>query len=363
MLLHVFDENFNLMGMLDNYISLQWKESYHDRGSFTLIAVDSKANIDLLQMGRFIYQAGKRTAMIIKYAKKDSETSRIDVNGHTTLDLLDRRVIFPVQTIYNIESGMYALVERFLKGSESDRNISNFTTARILNGLQGFPYILDTQYTGTNLLEALTALGEESGLGFYMEFDWRNKQHVFTVYQGLSRTSGQKENIPAVFSAEFGNLKNMILMDDMSIFKNVAYVAGAGEGTARKHIVVGNAKGLDRYELYVDARDLQQEYTDDNGKEVSLTDAQYIALLQSRGLKKLNDHLRAKSFNGEVDAFDFGKEYYLGDEISAKSTKYNARIDARIMEYTEVTENNKTKLSVSLGTPEISLLQEVKSWL
>lgn len=363
MILHIFDQQFNLIGMLDNYISLIWTEDYYNRGSFTLVCVDNKENIDLLQMNYYIYQPGKNTAMVIRYLKYESEVSRIEANGYTTLDLLSRRIVFPVQTVYNVETGMYALVERLLKGSESDRNIGNFTTARITGGLQGYTYTHETQFTGTDLLEALTTLGEESGLGFYMAFDWRNKRHVFTVYQGKDRTFGQKENTPAIFSAEFVNLKSMIIIDDMSIFKNVAYVAGAGEGIARKYVVVGNAEGLDRYELYVDARDLQQEYTDDNGNEVSLTDAQYVTLLSSRGLQKLNEHLRAKSFNGEVDAFDFGKEYYLGDKISAKSTQYNSRIDARIMQYTEVTENNQTKLSVSLGIPEITLLQEVKTWL
>lgn len=39
-------------------------------------------------------------------------------------------------------------------------------------------------------------------------------------------------------------------------YRNVALVAGEGEGLDRKTIPVGAAEGMERYELYVDARDV-----------------------------------------------------------------------------------------------------------
>lgn len=353
--IYIFDQSFEQIGMVNTYISLQWKEEYTGKGSFTLICSDTEQNVKLLQMNYYLYQNNKNTAMRIRYIEYDSEESTVTVCGYTTLDLISQRVIYPVRTITNFETGMYSLVERFLKGSESKRNISNFTTERILNGYKGFTYSRETQFTGTDLLEALTALAEEGELGFYMKFDWRNKRHVFTVYQGNDLTQGNGTYVPQIFAEGFGNLQNTIIIDDMSEFKNVAYVAGAGEGTARIYVEVGSATGINRNELYVDARDLQKEYTDDDGKDVSLTTTSYKAILTARGKDKLNQYSRAKSFNGEVSNVGFRDKYYLGDVVSIKSDRYKIRMDTRITQYTEVTEKNKTKLTLTLGNPEIKL--------
>lgn len=352
-IINIYSPDFEFKGILQAYISLIWTEEYNGLGTFTLICVDSPENIALLQMGYYIYQNNKKTAMIIKYVKPNSEDSIIEVSGYTTLFLLSQRTIFPTQTITQIESGIYALVERFFKGSESIRNIPNFTTHRLLYGLKGYTYSQEKQITGNYVDETVFELGEFSEFGAVMNFDFRNNRHVFEVYQGLDRTFGNGINDPALFTVEFGNLPKTIIIDDMSVFKNVAYVAGAGEGTARKYVIVGDTTGIDRYELWVDARDLQQEYTDDSGNNVTLTNAQYTEVLKSRGLSKLNEHLRAKSFNGEVDPANFRTEFYLGDIVSCRSERYGYRIDARISKYTEVTEKNKTKLVLTLGTPEI----------
>lgn len=358
MILHIFDRNYKFIGFIDNFISLTWKEQYQNVGALTLFCNDSVKNIKYLQQGYFVWQKGKRTAMIIRYVKPVEGESQIEVRGYTSLWLLSQRTIYPTQTIYNIETGMYNLVKHSFTSS-SARKVTDLDYAFA----KGFTYVLDTQYTLIDLMEAENALAVESGLGFYMQFDYENKKNIFTVYEGLNRTYGNGVNKPAMFSTEFGNLQNTIIIDDMTIFKNVAIVAGAGEGVARIVIEVGTATGWDRYELPVDARDLQQEYTDDNGNEVSLTLAQYKIILQARGIKKLNEHVHALSFSGEVNTQDFGEKYYLGDIVSCKSDRYNMRIDSRVTEYEEVTENNITKLKLTFGEPAITLLKEVKSWL
>lgn len=354
--LYIFDSKFNQMGMINSYISLQWSESYNNKGSFSLICSDTAQNIKLLQIGYYIYQNNKQTAMIIKYLEYDSETLTITAHGYTTLELIGRRIVYPMQTITNIEKGMYSLVERFLKGSETSRNIDNFTTYRLLNGYKGFVSEHDGQYTGDYVNEVLTELAEESELGFYMQFDWRNKRHVFTVYEGKDLTFGNGVNTPQLFTEGFGNLQNAIIFDDMTEFRNVAYVAGEGEGTKRTVVIVGSAAGMNRYELFVDARDLQSEYTDEDGTEITLTSAQYKKVLTARGKEKLGNYLRARSFQGEVSTTGFRDKFYLGDKITAKSDRYGVRMDTRIMQYKEITEKNNTKLVLTLGTPEVQIL-------
>lgn len=358
MILYIFDRDYNFIGFIDNYISLTWREEYQGRGEFQLTCVDTDVNIARLKQNYFVWKKGKKTAMVIRYVESSEEENTIIIRGYTTLDLLTQRYIYPTQTISNIEVGMRDLINHCFTSSE-DRKVEDLSLADI----EGFSYILDTQYTGKELLETLVTLATESGLGFFMQFDYENKRNIFTIYEGIDRTFGNEINDPAMFSAEFGNLQNVIILDDMTVYKNVAIVAGAGEGSARIVIEVGNAAGWDRNELFVDARDLQKESTDDEGNTTTISDAEYEANLISRGTEKLNEHIRAQSFTGDVDTQEFGVKYNLGDIVSCKSSRYGIRLDARITQYEEVIENNITTITPTFGDPEITFLKEVKLWL
>lgn len=350
--MHIFDADFNRRGIVSHYISVEWSEDYYNRGNFMLVCVDSTENIALLKQGWYVYRADKETAMVIRYVKYEQADRQIIIRGYTTNDLINQRIIYKTQSVYNVEAGMYNLVK------DNIRAMPRFITATP-KGLIG---TFDTQFTGTNLLEAETALGTEAGIGFYTKFDHRNKQHIFTVYQGVNRVSGQRESRPAIFSAELKNLANVTIIDDISLFRNVAYVAGGGEGEERTWIIVNDGyAGLDRFELFVDARDLQRD--DDPESENYQTEAEYIQLLTARGIQKLNECIRVESFVAEVEPKGFGTDYYLGDIVSCKSDKYGVRINTRILSYSEVRENNITKLSLTMGNPEITALEVVKTWL
>ena len=49
------------------------------------------------------------------------------------------------------------------------------------------------------------------------------------------------------------------LIDSRMNYANVAVVAGQGEGADRAITIVGDAEGLDSFELFVDARDIENE--------------------------------------------------------------------------------------------------------
>ena len=348
MILHVFNTELERIGILDNYLSVAWEEDYHGRGNFLLVCVDSPQNIALLQQGWYIYRTEKETAMIIRYVKYESAVNQITIRGYTTNDLLKQRIVYPTKNIYNVENGMYSIV------SDNRRGLPSHVNAPA-TGIAG---TFEKQFTGDEVTEALSVLGKESQIGYYTKFDHRNKQHVFTVYQGKDRTIGKPDSF-GFFSTEYGNLANTIIVDDMSIFKNVAYVGGAGEGAARKWVIIGDATGLDRFEMHVDARDIQPD--EESGETVE--SPAYIQRLTARGIQKINEQIRVKTFIAEVDPAGFGKDFYLGDIVSCKSIKYGVQINTRILHYAEVREGGKTKLSLTLGEPEITTLQEVKTWL
>lgn len=343
----VYDQNFNKIGSIQTYVTLNWTEEYQNRGVFTLIVYDTQYNIDLLQEEYFLYMTDKKTAMVIKYRNFDSEKQIITINGYTTLELLDQRFLLGYKTIVNAEQGMREMVSANLRG------FPNLTQTDSNN----YADIFNAQYSNALFIEQeiLPEICAATDLGIRMFFDHDNKKHVFDVYKGIDHTFEQTENPSILFGDDFGNLASTIIVSDNSVFKNVAYVFGAGEGEERIMVEVGTATGRDRYELPVDARDLQQQ------KNQTL--AEYKEVLKARGIAKLNERNKRVSFQAEVDGKDFGNKYDLGDLVTCKSSRYGIQFNTRIMQFSHKIENNIPKIILTLGQPEITIIGEMKLWL
>ena len=343
--LWVFNPEFDNIGLLDSYISCSWGEQYQNRGAFTLVVPDSMNNIKLLQEEYYLHLPNKPTAMFIKHRRIDSKEKTISLYGYTTLEKIDQRGILGTRQFYNAEHDMKEVL------AENIRGLPHITIAEN----KGFTERFRTQYSYTSFLDVFSEICAETELGIRLLFDHRNKQHIFDVYKGLDRTYGQHENPVAMFSDEWGTMANLSISDDKSLFKNVAYVAGMGKQEERIIHEVGTATGANRYELFVDARDLQQE--EDQTLE------EYLEILEARGIAKLNEHNRRINFRTEAADGDFGKKYNLGDLVTCKSQRYGVTINTRIMQYNQIIENNSSKVYLTLGEPEITAIGELKLWL
>lgn len=341
----IFNQDFEQKGAIDTYKSLIWEEAYQNRGVFTLIVSDTEKNIEFLQDEYFLFMAGKKTAMVIKYRKFNSEDMTIEIHGYTTVELLNQRGLLGTKYISNAEQGMRQIVSENLRGFPRIVQTES----------KGYMEMMNSQFSNKVMLDIFPEVCAQTELGFILLFDRKNKQHVFDVYKGVDRTFGQHENPVIVFSDEWGTLVNTIIVDDSSTFKNVAYVFGAGEGADRIMEEVGTARGRERYELFVDARDLQPE----EGQ----TGAEYRKNLRARGIAKLNEHNRRTSFLSEANPRDFGVKYWLGDKITAINRRYGITMNIRIMQYKQVIENNMSKIYLTLGEPEITAIGELKLWL
>jgi len=130
-----------------------------------------------------------------------------------------------------------------------------------------------------------------------------------------------------VFSPQFDNVINSNYIDNISEMKNVTLVAGEGEGTSRKSVIVGDKEGLERRELFTDARDMQ---TSEYG-----TGTKYTEALKTRGLNKLVENARVTSYEGQVEAtrqYVYGKDFFMGDVIQM-ANEYGIEGNARVIEW------------------------------
>ena len=96
-------------------------------------------------------------------------------------------------------------------------------------------------------------------------------------YFGRRRQNKEKSdgNIPVIFSQSLSNIKDTSLELNRESYKNIAYVAGEGEGEGRTWIQV-RTKNITTdeqifpwsvNEMYVDARDIQATKQDGNTNE------------------------------------------------------------------------------------------------
>ena len=171
---------------------------------------------------------------------------------------------------------------------------------------------IDNQYTGDDLYTVIKGLCEENNIGFKIVLTDDN-WFEFSLYAGVDRSYDQTENPYVVFSPNFENIINSNYFSSKASYRNVTLVAGEGEGSARKTVTVGSGSGLDRREVFTDARDVSSDT--ENG---TLTESQYNAQLVAKGNKTLADHVVTTAFEGEVEVtrlFKYGEDFSIGDIV------------------------------------------------
>lgn len=336
----IYSPDIVMQGTVDCFTSLRWRRRYFEPGEFELHCAATTNNLALLAPGNIIHRLDRREAGIIEGAVVGESTTggeEITATGRFGSCQLCQRIITPtINYSGTVEGGMRKVV--------SDNAITARPVAYLALGTaQGYAETCAFQATGKNVQTTLTALAKASGLGYIARLDVPGRQWVFEVYKGADKTVTQTAGPYVLFSDEFGNITGPQYTYNEQAFKNYAYVAGEGEGSARVIVEVDQTNGDPRRELWVDARDLQKG---------ELTDTQYQAQLIQRGLEKLAEAARVESFEAAaVDTanFEYLADWDLGDIVSFE--KWGIILNQRITEVEEVYENSVATITPVCGTP------------
>lgn len=112
---------------------------------------------------------------------------------------------------------------------------------------------------------------------------------------------------------------------------------------------MANPTGLNRRELFIDARDLQSNADPDK----PLTPEEYLALLSLRGLEKMAEHQLAESFSAEVRTYNptyqYGVDFFLGDTITLTDERLGLTIDAVVRAAEQSASRNGETLTLTFG--------------
>ena len=330
----ILDTDYKDIHVLDSFTSLIWTDRYSACGDFEIELAPTLANLVYLQQDRYIWLNDTEHTMIIEDLRitSDAETgSSLIVSGRSLESLLERRIIW-VQTLLsgNLQVAIKKLLDdSIINPSDTERKIPNFifepSTDPVIASLT-----INTQFTGTNLYEAIKGICDANEIGFKIRLSSEN-QFVFSLYSGVDRSYDQFANPYVIFSPEFDNLINSNYFASNREYKTVTLVAGEGEGLERITEPVYNDSeseiGLNRRELFTDARDISS-----NNGEVEPED--YAEQLIQRGKSKLAENLMIRVFEGNVDTlhkFVYGVDFFMGDIVQIEN-EYGLEASARVTE-------------------------------
>lgn len=358
--LYVFDRDLSFLGIIENYFSLQWIRRYHKVGEFELQCGLTPETLTLLQRGNIVWKNDDQEAGYIEYrniSQDNQGNEKLVVKGNFMTGYLGRRIIWGTERISNTaEVVMRTLVDNHaINPTNTDRAIPLLE----LGELKGIGQSINRQTSYVNLLESIAGVSISSGLGYRTTLDLANKKLIFDIYEGLDRTAGQSINAPAIFSQEYENILEQEYTDSLNNYRNVALVAGAGEGADRKRVTVGAGVGLDRFELYADRRDLSNVDEDNN----PIPDVDYLPMLEQKGLEVLAENTEVKVFDSKVNVnsnLTYKTDFNLGDIVTCTNKKWGVTVDARITEIEEIYEESGLSINVTFGNNVPTLIDKIK---
>lgn len=262
----VLDKDLDAICVIDTYTSLIWTDRYYKAGDFELCFPASKEILEFIKQDYYLYNKESEHVMIIEQIMIETDTedgNKLTISGRSLESILDRRVVWGLKTLSgSFQNGIESLLnDCIISPSKPTRQITNFIF-EASEDTAITDLTLEAQYTGDNLYDVISKACEERGVGFKVILN-DNKQFVFSLYSGLDRSYDQTELPFVVFSPNFDNLISSNYLETKSGLKNVTLVGGEGEGQARRYTAVGDVLGLDRREMFTDARDLSSDVSED----------------------------------------------------------------------------------------------------
>lgn len=363
MILDIYGKDNQRKDFINNFVYAFYEDCFCGIGKFEIkVPITEKSIQYLIKDNYILLDEGILGVIQTRQFEQTEEAQNVlTITGKTINELFMRRCFeYP----YNYNAKLSAMTRKMvddlcINPSDSKRKISLITLAT------DSIYIPDgskfkTQKTGDYLADALESVlsHENKGYKLYPIFENQNGYVLsnleFRVYNPVNRTIGNEDdNTPIVFSSDLNNIQNFFYEENADDYKNMAYGAGQGLGDERFLVEIGETQltDIDRYELYVDARDIQQE----EGQ----TDQEYLEVLRDRTIERLSEHKSFISVNGTIvegtTKFKIGTDFNVGDFVSFKFDMLDIIADVQITKMTKSYSDNKEFVDLTFGFEKASV--------
>lgn len=348
MLLYVLNSNREIIDTVEVFKSLIWTTRYQASGDFELYLPASVHNFELFKKAKYVVRVDRPDqCMLVKSLKLDTDIENGDyltVTGKSLSSLLEQRIIWEQTIVEGFPED--CIIELVLQNIAYNASADRFIEALTIGECVESERKMKAQFTGDNLAEAVQSICKAYGLGYTIDIDLQYGTYfTFRVLNGLDRSSNQNTNPRVIFSNEFDNLLKTTYTLNTDNYRNVARVAGEGEGSARKMITVGEGSGFDRHEIFVDARDI-------SSNEGEIDEETYNNQLIERGMEVLSESKIVETIEGEIEPsqnYKFGEDYDVGDIVEVIN-EYGISMTARVTEVIECEDDTGTYVIPSFST-------------
>ena len=311
--------SMDLVAICDSFSSLLWDVEYYECGAFEVYIAATPENVEVFQLGRIVVRDddsehfGLIESVQIETDAEDGDY--LTVSGRFLTCLLERRIIYPTFS----GNDTYAnIVRKVLSQNAINcgvRSVPGLTMGVVSGDCWQKKVRLQVSYD--NLMEWLYTICET--IGGYANIRIDNNALKCDLLEGTDRSILQDTNPHIVFSDSYNNLLSFSYASDSSVQRNFAYIFGCGEGSARKRTIYFSGTEptyLDRYEVYVDKRDLSQE------EDVS--NEEYLELLKESGAENMISPQTASE--STIAAFSTqyqdNRDYFVGDYVTVEHTRF-----------------------------------------
>lgn len=375
MILEIFSiDTLQRVGLVSTHKFAQYRADFCGVGAFSLTVPITEPSLQFLNKKHFILFEPEILGVIHYRSKATEEDSTVEVKGYLINKILEYRSFLKTKTL----KGRIADVARemieffFISNEDSRRNIPFIKLSDDLKYTPDSPSI-STQSTGKTVEYMMESILGKEGYGFslvpvlsrvdYEAGSVSNISYVeFRVHKPSDRSVGNTEgNSPIVFSTSMNNLYSSRYTEDDTEYCSVAVVAGEGEGSSRITVEVGDdqASGMDRIELYVDARDIQSV----TESEV-LTEQEYVSALMLRGSSRLSEHLSFTFMEATVidgaSSYRYGVDFFNGDYVTVVDEEIGIAAKVQITEVTKSSTENGERLDITFGKERVAIQKIIR---
>lgn len=330
--LTVLNENFQAVKILDNFESMIWTDRYYEAGDFEIHTPYNREILNDVKKGFYLVNSESEHTMIVEgiTITTDVESGNyVTITGRSLESILDRRIVWGMKTLNgNFQNGIKTLLdESIISPVTQSRKIPNFIFKRSEDS-RITSLTIEAQYTGDYIYDIVRTSCEERNIGFKITLE--DGMFVFELYCGTDRSYDQVENPYVVFSPNFENLLNSEYLESDVPYKTASLIGGEGEGASRRYVSIGGGTGLDRRELFIDARNIKS--TTEDGSVLPLAD--YQKILIQKGREEMATCTKLKAFEGEIETtqiFVYNRDFMVGDIVQLEN-EYGNESKVRILE-------------------------------
>lgn len=403
-MIKILDRNFKVIDILRGVTYSQYKRQARDFGTFQINVQVRKDNVYLFDGKKYYVLFDDSVLGIISALKYDDDyefEKTIVITGRLATFILSKRVINGVvglwgNTSFNI---IKTLIMHCLINVEQERKINcvlNYdfeaqnenTKTQVSGGTlwENISDVLEQEKWGVELLPVYNVDGTESNISYFN----------LNLLYGKDRTATNTEgNKPVILSDRLSNIGSKSYVVSEEEYNNFAYIAGAGDEEYQRLWTTYDAEkktGFERYEMYVDARDIEstekqtqtrieieteQELVETVDEETGIKTYElvkkeipkevteevdvpinpyiYYGYLAQRGKETLLGYQKSTEYSASIAKnakYKFGVDYDLCDIITIRDTELGVEVQAQVVEYTKSEQAGETieEITIEYGT-------------